>query len=68
MTLAERLIELADALLLPRGQLMIAERAVDDVTLARIKLALDFRRLPVGKRFTAIVGEWDQQKMLREVY
>lgn len=69
MTLAERLIELAENVLRPKSIIIdMSGLNVADHIIGSIKLSLDFVKLPPAKRLAAIVEEWDHSRIIREIY
>lgn len=68
MTMAEILLDLAEAAKKPADKIVIAEEWFRGAHLARIKLALDFDRRDAGLKFRAIFEDWDQERIVREIY
>lgn len=67
--IAVKLIELAEAVLHPKSVIVdFTGIDVPDYLPHRIKVALDFARLPAQTRFAAIVEEWDYQRIFAELY
>ncbi len=66
-TMGERILDLAKELHSIRHKIIIADTTVTDVHLARVKLALDFERRP-EIIFQAIMENWDQPRIVREMY
>jgi hypothetical protein len=66
--LAELLLDMARIYSYPKDELVTTVLPLSDAELARVKLALDFARLPAGRRFQAIVEDWDKFRIVREVY
>ena len=74
-TIAERLIDLADELKHPIGELVVADPEREcfhndylGAALSRTRLAQDFVRKPKGFQLRAIVEEWSHERIVREVY
>ena len=72
---AEALIDLAESVYDPPGQLILVTPAVRatmkidmETSIARIALALDFDRRPAGFKLRALVEKWDITTLVREMY
>lgn len=65
--LAEELLELAEQVRFPRS-LILSMPAMEGKQLARIKLALDLLDRPPSFKLRAIVEEWDQRRLVEELY
>jgi hypothetical protein len=68
MTQAERLIDLADAILLPRDHLLAMPVRLDSQRMALAALAIKFRRLPKIVQLMAQVENWSHERIVRECY
>lgn len=66
-TLAEALIDLADATSYPRTGIFVCQ-AMDEWRFSRVKLALKFVQLPKGTQLRAIWEGWPLERIVREVY
>ena len=64
---AEALLTTADAMLYPRGMLLIAEDGLGGAELAIVKLAIDLRARP-NLSFRAVAEGWDRKRVIRELY
>jgi hypothetical protein len=72
-TPAEVLLELAQAVLLPREQVIAFCDGETGSPLAThgpelVKVAIDFCRKPKGFQFRAIMEKWDRFRINREMY
>jgi hypothetical protein len=65
---AEALLEIANAIRSNPGKLVFADHTVDDVFLARCKLALDFSKLSAGVKFRAMFEGWNLARITQEIY
>lgn len=69
LTPAEQLLLLAEVVARPRGQVICpVGGTMSDVWLGRVKLALDFSKLPASQRLRAIVEDWSIYEINRQVY
>lgn len=68
--LAELLLEVKADLMSSKDQLVRMDEYIDlqHYHLTRIKLALDFCKLPKGTIFRAIIEDWDQLEIVQAVY
>lgn len=67
-TIAENLIEMAQALRMNRGQLIIADETLTESQFAKIKLALLLMDSEPVVKLRAIVEDWGNEKIVREMY
>jgi len=74
-TAADALLDLAESVYDPPGQLILVTPAVRarmrismETSIARIALALDFDKRPAGFKLRALVEGWDVQTLVREMY
>jgi len=70
-TLAEKLLDIADALLHPRGQVIQAVGSpahFSPEVLSRVALALRMSKAPKVLQLRAIAEGWDNVRIVRELY
>ncbi len=72
-TQAEKILRMARMVLYPRDVLIesfTSEEHLPSVgrNLALVKLSLDFKRKSAALHLRAILENWDQQRIVREVY
>ena len=67
MNQASALIDLAHAVMLPRGEVVEANDMGSE-EFARIKLALDFSLKSPAFKFRAQFEQWDIERIVRELY
>lgn len=67
-TVAERLLDLADAMRRPKHQVICGEKPVGDWVYACIVLALALEDSPPALKIRAIIEGWDEPRIVREIY
>ena len=70
-SLTETLIEVAEALMEDKTELIVAETNESincDTICARVALSVAFTKRPKGFQLRALVENWNSQKLVREMY
>ncbi len=68
VTTAEYLIELARTIRLPGEKIVVAQPDMAGWMVEQCKTALDFDAKPMEFKFRALYEEWDQERIVRELY
>lgn len=65
---ADELLFIAELLLFPTNEIVVAERTPEPYQEAEAALAVAFYRRPAGFKLRALVEEWDRPRIVREMY